>query len=250
MRRRVEHDRADRRGPGIAARAAVEVDDARRVARITGPGSRRSCRSTRAVARPTLLMLSDLGGRDRQVTALAGGADEPGHADALRLGAAPLVVVDERGVDAGGDRVARRALLAHLGDRSRASASASAARMRSSSPSSDGALRVELGERRVERLTRLHQLELAVLDVALVAPQLLDVGLHRLELARRADLARVHLGLDLGGLRRRASAPRRRGAAPRGRARRARRVSVAIRPSSAAASASPRASASRSGRVW
>ena len=43
------------------------------------------------------------------------------------------------------------------------------------------------GERRqlgVERLALLHDLELAVLDVAPVTLQLLDVGLHRLQLAR------------------------------------------------------------------
>ena len=72
--------------------------------------------------------------------------------------------------------------------------------MRSSSLPSDGALPVEVRQRRVERLAGLHELELAVLDPSLVAPELLDVGLHRLELARRADLTRVHLGLDLGGL--------------------------------------------------
>ena len=50
---------------------------------------------------------------------------------------------------------------------------------------------------RVERLLALHQLELAVLERPLVPAQLLDVGLHRLQLARRADRARVHRLLDL-----------------------------------------------------
>ena len=47
----------------------------------------------------------------------------------------------------------------------------------------DGAPSVEVLQRRVEGLARLHQLELAVLDTPLVAPELLDVGLHCLQLA-------------------------------------------------------------------
>ena len=63
-----------------------------------------------------------------------------------------------------------------------------------------GALLLEVGDGGVERLAHLHELELTVLDRALVLAELLDVGLHRLQLLRRADLARVHAALDLFGL--------------------------------------------------
>ena len=65
-----------------------------------------------------------------------------------------------------------------------------------------GALLLEATDGGVEGLAHLHELELAVLDGALVTTQLLDVGLHGLQLLRRADLTGVHPGLDLGGLAR------------------------------------------------
>ena len=43
---------------------------------------------------------------------------------------------------------------------------------------------LELRHAGVERLAQLHELELAVLDRALVLPELVDVGLHRLQLLR------------------------------------------------------------------
>ncbi len=63
-----------------------------------------------------------------------------------------------------------------------------------------GALLLEVGDGGVERLAHLHELELAVLDRALVPAQLLDVGLHGLQFLRRADLAGVHATFDLCGL--------------------------------------------------
>ena len=80
---------------------------------------RRSCRSRPRIA-GGLLDLLRLDGRDREVASLAGGADEPGHADAVRLRPAALVLVRPGRRRAGGDaRRARRAPRAHLGDRSR-----------------------------------------------------------------------------------------------------------------------------------
>src|SRR5207244_3430588 len=68
----------------------------------------------RLAARPLDLLRLD--GRNREVTALAGGAEEARHACALRLGAAALVLTYERRVDAGRELVARGALGLHLGD--------------------------------------------------------------------------------------------------------------------------------------
>ena len=126
-------------------------------------------------------------------------ADEPRHADASRMGPPPLVVGDQRRLELARDRVTRFALLGHLlvdrglGGLERRAGAVDFVPER-------GALRVELDEVGVERLARLHQLELTVLEVALVPAQLVDVGLHRLELTRRRHRARVHLRLDLGRL--------------------------------------------------
>ncbi len=53
----------------------------------------------------------------------------------------------------------------------------------------------------VERLPLLHHLELAVLEIRAVALEHVDVGLHRLQLARRRHGAGVQLLVDLGGAR-------------------------------------------------
>src|SRR5437764_3961945 len=151
-----------------------------------------------------LLDLLRFDGGNRQMARLAGGPDEPRHPDAVRLRTAPLVLLEKPRVDAGRDRVARGALVLHLGDDDALGVG------QGPTNAIDFALErhtllLELRERRVERFPLLHQLELAVLDVALVTAELLDVGLHGLQLARRADLAGVHLRLDLGGLLREAT---------------------------------------------
>ena len=63
------------------------------------------------------------------------------------------------------------------------------------------ALLVARADLTVERFARFHHLELAILEIAAVPLQHVDVGLHRLQLARRADGAGVELPVGIGGAR-------------------------------------------------
>src|SRR4051812_40380139 len=124
----------------------------------------------------------DLGGRDRQATSLARVAHEPRHPDASRRGTAPVVHREQIGGDAGGRRRPGVGLGGDLGVDD-------ALLLGHGGP---GGLRLglgrldpagELGELAVDRLLALHELELTVLERALVPAQLLDLALHRLQLA-------------------------------------------------------------------
>ena len=132
--RRVEHDRTDRGGPGIAARATVEVDRAPR--RASGDQDRAAVVAVGERIAGRLLDLLRFDGRDRQVTSLAGGADEPRHARRPAPGRGTA-----RSRSPGARRCPRRspsraARSSRASAVITASASASVRRMRSSSPSS------------------------------------------------------------------------------------------------------------------
>ncbi len=264
--RRVEHDRADRRRPRVPARSAVAVDRApRRAGRrrsasngklgwFTGRGSRRSCRSTRRRRpRPRRMRSASVDGIG-EVAGLARRADEPGRARApvlLRGGARSRA--SSASASRRRPRCRRRvfggdsASISRLGRRDHA-AQPLASRLRASPAS---ARRAAIS--RVERLALLHHLELAVFEVGTVALQHVDVGLHRLQLARRRDRAGVQLLVDLVGLARRgacASSSSRRSSAQhavalRARARRAAPSSVASARAGAASSSARSGSDSR-----
>ena len=104
-------------------------------------------------------------------------------AELERQRAAALVLGQQPGIDARRDLVARGALRLHLGE-DLALGRAERRRVPVGVGGDRGALLLELGDGGVEGLAHLHELEFAVLDRALVLAQLLDVGLHRLELLR------------------------------------------------------------------
>ena len=108
---------------------------------------------------------------------------EPRDADALRPHAPPFVVGDERRVELTGNHFAGLALLGHL----LIDCDLRAPEPRASAVDlvvEQGAAGVEGCQIGVEGLPRLHQLELAILQVLLQPSELVDVGLHRLELSR------------------------------------------------------------------
>ena len=242
-------------GPGIPARATVEVDDAPSSS-IRGPGSRRSCRSARWLPPGRLL--------DAAPPRWPGSTgDSPGtwcRRGAPRRRPSPAArhrsySLDQRGVDARPAMlVARRALDSRISAVDRALRRSPSARADALDlVASAGALLLELGERR-RRAARAPPSSSSSRFSTLrwCRAQLLDVGLHRLQLLRRADLARVHLRLDLGSPSPRATALRRRAAAPRGPARRALGQRVVIWRASSAPRVGFRAAraSSRSGSVW
>ena len=183
--------------------------------RLTAPGWSRSCRSTRSMPSGAFGCCStSVDGIDKWQPWHVD-ADEARHADASRAGSHAARSRRRARRRARRDRVTGRARSADLRRRSPLRPPRAPTRARSTSANERGAPRVELGEAGVERLALLHQLELAVLERALVPSQLIDVGLHRLELLRRRHRAGVHLRLDLGRLLAERAALRRRAASPR-----------------------------------
>ena len=153
---------------------------------LTGPGCSRSCRSARSIPSADFWMLlrprwpGSRGGNPGRCCRRAGPprrrAPSPG-------GARSRPPARDRAIPR--SRPARRASSRHLAvDRLPRPPRACGGAVCSSAVSVR-CCALEVGELRVERLALLHELELAVLDVALVPLQLVDVGLHRLELARR-----------------------------------------------------------------
>src|SRR5207342_2359811 len=129
------------------------------------------------------------------MASLACVAVQPRRADAPGALAASLVIFEESGIDRGGDLVAGGALAGQLFvdlrfDLGQCRAETLGFGLELADP------RPELVNRGVERLPALHHLELAVLETSPVTPELFHVRLERLELARRAHLARVHAPLD------------------------------------------------------
>jgi hypothetical protein len=117
------------------------------------------------------------------VASLARVAAQPRRADTSGALTASLVIIEETGIDRGGDLVAGGALAGQLFvdlrfDLGQCRAEA----LRFGLELADA--RPELVDRGFERLSALHDLELAVLETAPVTPKLFHVRLERLELAR------------------------------------------------------------------
>src|SRR3954462_6560337 len=190
----------------------------RRIVRRTGPnpgnGSSLTTRCSRArdEDRAAVVAMGDVGigagladpgdlrRRDREAAALTAVAHEPGDAHTAGRSTAPVVEREEIGGNPGGHRGARVGLRRDLGVDHRL-----LLLHRRSGGARLGLGRAHLVDEHpqlgVDRFLPLHQLQLTVLEGALVPAQLLDLALHRLELTRRGDRPGVHRGLDLRDLR-------------------------------------------------
>src|SRR5450631_2283062 len=117
------------------------------------------------------------------MTALTGHARESRRADPVATLAAPLELRDQTGVDRRGDLVARRPL--HCGRLVQLLfAGCEVTLQRRGLGLQRSAVDIKGPEVRVDGLALLHRRQLAVFDLALVAAELPDVGLERLELLR------------------------------------------------------------------
>src|SRR5262249_61164542 len=85
-------------------------------ARASGDQDRAAVVAVREGLATRALDLLRLDARDRQVAPLARGSDETRHARSLRQRTAAVVLLDQRGVDAGRNLVAGRPFGLHLGD--------------------------------------------------------------------------------------------------------------------------------------
>ena len=121
--------------------------------------------------------------RDREAAALAGVADEPGHAGAVVAAARIRRSREQVGRRSPPPPRPRASALGASSASMTASCSASAARAAFASASADSTRPARAADLGVERLLALHELELAVVERALCRRELLDVGLHRLQLA-------------------------------------------------------------------